>query len=231
MARVKKAGVEDKVQCVFCDYRDAAARFGSGSFTKVVSIEMIEAVGHEFLPGYFAAIDECLRPGGKAAVQAICVPDGRYETYRRGTDFIRERIFPGSNLVSLAEIENACKKGCTSLVSAAEPFSVGVSYAKTLREWRVRFAAHEDDIRAEVSTFGKGFDDCFLRRWHYYFAYCEAGFESGHIDNWQVCLEKRCSGETGRTKSARSAKSFNGDALHASNAGVLATTNPTSVKR
>jgi cyclopropane-fatty-acyl-phospholipid synthase len=231
MARVKQAGVEDKVQVVFCDYRDAAARFGSCSFSKIVSIEMIEAVGHDYLPGYFAAIDECLRPGGKAALQAICVPDGRYETYRRGTDFIRERIFPGSNLVSLAEIESACRKGHTSLVKAAEPFSVGLSYAKTLREWRIRFAAHEEDIRAEVSTFGDGFDDRFLRRWHYYFAYCEAGFESGHIDNWQVCLQKQCDGDTGMTKTQRSKCSFNGDALHASNAGLLVRESSTSLKK
>jgi len=219
--RIASAGFKDKIQVVFCDYRDAASKFGSGSFSKVVSCEMIEAVGHEFLPAYFSAIDECLKPGGKASIQAISVPDARYESYRRGSDFIRERIFPGSNLVSLEEMERACRKGKTALVSAAEPFSVGKAYAKTLNEWRKRFAAHEKQIRAEVSTFGNGFDEKFIRQWHYYFAYCEVGFEVGHIDNWQVCFQKQAELETGRTARKRKAQSFDGDALHASNSGIL----------
>jgi len=219
-ARVAEAGVADRVRVVLCDYRDAAATFGAGYFSKVVSIEMIEAVGHEFLPGYFAAIDECLRPGGLAAIQAICVPDGRYESYRRGSDFIRERIFPGSNLVSLGEVKRACAVGHTSLKIHGAPFSVGISYARTLREWRRRFGAHEAEIRKEVSTFGDGFDDRFLRLWHYYFAYCEAGFASRHIDDWQICLRKGAS-ETGSTASRRSAASFNGDALHGAYAKLV----------
>jgi len=219
--RIAARGFSDRISVVICDYRDAAARFGAGTFSKAVSCEMIEAVGHEFLPGYFAAIDECLKPGGKVSIQAICVPDARYETYRKGSDFIRERIFPGSNLVSLKEITRACEKGKTSLVEAAPPFSVGLSYAKTLREWRKRFAAHEKEIRKEVSTFGQGFDEQFLRRWHYYFAYCEAGFESGHIDNWQVCLRKATESEMGKTAGTRKAASFNGDALHGGHQGLL----------
>jgi cyclopropane fatty-acyl-phospholipid synthase-like methyltransferase/predicted NAD/FAD-binding protein/DUF1365 family protein len=215
----KKFG--DHIRVEFCDYRDAAARFGAGTFTKVVSIEMIEAVGHEFLPGYFAAIDECLKPGGKAAIQAICVPDARYASYIKGTDFIRERIFPGSNLPSLEEIERACRKGHTSLVEDSPPFSVGLDYAKTLREWRVRFQQHEDKIRDEVSTLGQGFDDKFMRLWHYYFAYCEAGFDNGHIDDWQICLRKDASLEMGKTKTKRTENSFDGDALHAARAGII----------
>jgi len=219
--RIAAAGFSNRIKVVFCDYRDAASKFGSGAFSKVVSCEMIEAVGHEYLPAYFAAIDECLKPGGKASIQAICVPDARYESYRVGSDFIRERIFPGSNLVSLKEIERACEKGRTALVEAAPPFSVGLDYAKTLHEWRRRFAAHEKDIRAEVSTFGKGFDDKFIRQWHYYFAYCEVGFEVGHIDDWQVCLQKRLQSDVGKTSKKRKERSFDGDALHASNAGLL----------
>jgi len=219
--RIKAAGVDHLVRVVFCDYRDAAATFGAGAFSKVVSCEMIEAVGHEYLPGYFAAIDECLKPGGRVSIQAITVPNERYESYRHGSDFIRERIFPGSSLVSLGAIEEACQIGQTSLVEGAPAFSVGKDYAKTLKEWRVRFEAHEKEIRSEVSTFGEGFDDKFLRQWHYYFAYCEAGFEIGHIDDMQVCLRKATSAETGLTAGSRSKKSFDGDALHASNAGML----------
>mmetsp|Transcript_20376 Transcript_20376/g.47669 ORF Transcript_20376/g.47669 Transcript_20376/m.47669 type:complete len:854 (-) Transcript_20376:171-2732(-) len=221
--RIASLGYSDRISIVICDYREAAARFGAGSFSKAVSCEMIEAVGHEFLPAYFAALDECLQAGGRVAIQAICVPDSRYESYRQGSDFIRERIFPGSSLVSLEEIERACKKGQTSLVEAAPPFSVGHSYAKTLREWRRRFGEHEEAVRGEVSTFGNGFDDRFVRRWHYYFAYCEAGFESGHIDNWQVCLRKAASVETGKTARVRSDRSFNGDALHGARQGLLTT--------
>eukprot|EP00928_Gymnodinium_smaydae_P043269 TRINITY_DN2902_c0_g2_i2.p1 TRINITY_DN2902_c0_g2~~TRINITY_DN2902_c0_g2_i2.p1 ORF type:complete len:883 (-),score=202.46 TRINITY_DN2902_c0_g2_i2:277-2871(-) len=219
--RVQAAGVSDRVRVVFCDYRDAAATFGARSFTKIMSIEMIEAVGHEFLPTYFAAIDECLQPGGKAAIQAICVPDARYESYRRGTDFIRERIFPGSNLPSLEEIERACRKGHTSLHFHGEPFSVGIDYAKTLREWRRRFAANEDAIRSEVSTFGEGFDDRFCRQWHYYFAYCECGFQVKHIDDWQICLQKAKDAPTGNTAKARQPRNFDGDALHGARAGLM----------
>jgi cyclopropane-fatty-acyl-phospholipid synthase len=219
--RIRERKVGDHIRVEFCDYRDAAATFGAGTFTKVVSIEMIEAVGHEFLPGYFAAIDECLKVGGKAAIQAICVPDERYESYIKGTDFIRERIFPGSSLPSLEEVERACRKGQTALVEDCPAFSVGLDYAKTLREWRVRFQQYEDKIRQEVSTFGQGFDDRFLRLWHYYFAYCEAGFDNGHIDDWQICLRKESSIETGKTKAKRSEKSFDGDALHAGRTGII----------
>jgi hypothetical protein len=162
-----------------------------------------------------------LQTGGKAAIQAICVPDERYESYIKGTDFIRERIFPGSSLASLKEIERACRKGRTSLVEDCAPFSVGLDYAKTLREWRVRFQQHEDKIRKEVSTFGKGFDDKFIRLWHYYFAYCEAGFDNGHIDDWQICLRKDVQNEIGRTKKSRAERSFDGDALHAGRVGLL----------
>jgi cyclopropane-fatty-acyl-phospholipid synthase len=219
--RIKEKKLGEHIRVVFCDYRDAAAKFGAGTFTKVVSIEMIEAVGHEFLPGYFAAIDECLKVGGKAAIQAICVPDERYESYIKGTDFIRERIFPGSNLPSLEEIKRACQKGSTSLVEDSPAFSVGLDYAKTLREWRVRFQQHEEKIRKEVSTFGQGFDDKFIRLWHYYFAYCEAGFDIGHIDDWQICLRKEAAAQTGKTKAKRTEQSFDGDALHAARAGLI----------
>jgi len=189
--RIAERGFTDRIHVVICDYRDIASTFGIGSFSKVVSCEMVEAVGHEFLPQYFAAIDECLEPGGRVAIQAICVPDERYASYIRGSDFIRERIFPGSSLVSLGEIRRVCQREHVSLEEAAPPFSVGRSYAKTLHEWRRRFSEHEKSIRAEVSTLGVGFDDKLLRRWHYYFAYCEVGFECGHIDDWQICLRKQ----------------------------------------
>jgi len=187
---ITACGLADRIQIVICDYKNAVTAFGAGSFTKVISCETIEAVGHEYLPQYFAAIDECLKPGGKVAIQATCVPDCQYESYRRGSDFIRERIYPGSNFVSLEEIKRAYGKGNTSLKPVAPPFSLGLSYAKTLHEWRSRFSQHEAAVRSEVTSPGEGFEERFLRRWHYYFAYCEVGFKLRHIDDWQICLQK-----------------------------------------
>jgi len=187
--RVAEAGVEDKVSVIFCDYRDVAARLGAEYFSKAVSVEMIEAVGHEYLPVYFGALDRCLKPGGMVAIQAICVPDERYETYRKGSDFIREKIFPGSHLPCLAEIHRSCSQ--LSLRECAAPFSLGLSYAATLKEWRRRFTVNESQIRQLVSSrSGEGFDDHFVRRWNYYFAYCETGFRQKHIDVWQLCFLK-----------------------------------------
>ncbi|CAE7348890.1 ufaA1 [Symbiodinium natans] len=187
--RVAEAGVGDKVSVIFCDYRDVVGRFGAGYFSKAVSVEMIEAVGHEYLPVYFGALDQCLKPGGKLAIQAICVPDERYESYRNGSDFIREKIFPGSHLPCLAEIHRSCYQ--LSLRECAAPFSLGLSYAATLKEWRRRFTVNEPQIRQLVSSrSGEGFDDSFVRRWNYYFAYCETGFREKHIDVWQLCFLK-----------------------------------------
>ncbi|CAE7875883.1 ufaA1, partial [Symbiodinium necroappetens] len=187
--RVAEAGVDDKVSVIFCDYRDVVARFGAEYFSKAVSVEMIEAVGHEYLPVYFRALDQCLKPGGMVAIQAICVPDERYESYRKGSDFIREKIFPGSHLPCLAEIHRSCSQ--LSLRECAAPFSLGLSYAATLKEWRRRFTVNESQIRQLVSSrSGEGFDDHFVRRWNYYFAYCETGFRLKHIDVWQLCFLK-----------------------------------------
>ncbi|CAJ1407384.1 unnamed protein product [Effrenium voratum] len=220
--RVVAAGVQHKVRIIFCDYRDVAAKFGPEFFSKAVSIEMIEAVGHDYLPGYFGAFDECLKPGGKVAIQAICVPDERYETYRKGTDFIREKIFPGGHLPCLAEIRRACRVGRTSLQECAAPFSLGISYAETLNEWRCRFAAHESEICSLIDrSSGDGFNDRFLRRWHYYFAYCETGFRRKHIDVYQICLKKETGSQADVSAAAKLGSSFDGDALHGSRTGVL----------
>jgi len=221
LARIRTAGLEGKIRVEICDYREAAQRFGTGAFSKACSCEMIEAVGHEFLPAYFAAIDACLCPGGLCSIQAICVPDERYPTYRKGSDFIRKHVFPGSHLVSVAAVEEALVEGSTSLVLDRTldkgPFSVGLSYAKTLREWRRRFALHETEVLGQLDLVGgQSFDVPFLRKWHYYFAYCEVGFEVGHIDTYQLLLRRSAEGsvaEVGKTAKARSRR-FDGDAMH-----------------
>lgn len=228
--RVVAAGVQDRVRIIFCDYRDVAAKFGPEFFSKAVSVEMIEAVGHDYMPGYFGAFDECLKPGGKVAIQAICVPDERYETYRKGTDFIREKIFPGGHLPCLAEIRRACRVGRTSLRECSAPFSLGQSYAETLNEWRRRFELHETQICSLIDrSSGEGFTDRFLRRWHYYFTYCETGFRRKHIDVWQLCFEKD-PGSADVAATAKLGSSFDGDALHGSRTGVSSSTMSGSVQ-
>jgi cyclopropane-fatty-acyl-phospholipid synthase len=176
----KRLSGKENCRVVFCDYRDA--RDTLGSFDRVVSCEMIEAVGHAFLPSYFQAIHDCLRGGGSAALQVITVPDERYPSYIRGSDFIRKHIFPGSSLVCV----EAIKKALPRLVSLDETstLSMGLSYARTLRAWRIRFDAVEDKVAA------LGFDDQFIRKWRYYLDYCEAGFAAGHIDVKQIRLSK-----------------------------------------
>ncbi|CAK9029835.1 (S)-coclaurine N-methyltransferase (TfCNMT) [Durusdinium trenchii] len=222
--RVAAAGVQDRVRIIFCDYRDVAAKFGPEFFSKAVSVEMIEAVGHDYLPGYFGAFDECLKPGGKVAIQAICVPDERYETYRKGTDFIREKIFPGGHLPCLAEIRRACRVGRTSLRECAAPFSLGQSYADTLNEWDRRFETHKSQIVSLIDrSSGEGFNGRFLRRWHYYFKYCETGFRRKHIDVWQLCFKKD-PGNADVAAAAKLGSSFDGDALHGSRTGVSSST-------
>ena len=147
---------------------------------------MIEAVGHEFLPGYFAAIHGALRGGGAAALQVITVPDARYEGYIRGSDFIRKHVFPGSSLVCVTAVEAALPKlGSLALrLDGSKTDSLGLSYARTLAAWRLRFEAKLDAVRA------LGFDDAFVRKWRYYLEYCEAGFATKHIDVLQIRLDK-----------------------------------------
>jgi len=173
-----------RVSVVFCDYRDASAEHGQ--FDRVLSCEMIEAVGHEFLPGYFAAIHACLKGGGAAALQIITVPDGRYPSYVKGSDFIRKHIFPGSSLVCAQAVKDALPKlGSLALrLDDAATESLGLSYARTLHAWRRRFDAREDEVDA------LGFDAAFRRKWRYYLDYCEAGFAARHIDVLQIRLKK-----------------------------------------
>jgi len=175
------ADVAARVSIVLCDYRDVVELHGT--FDRVMSCEMIEAVGHEFLPAYFGAIGAALKPGGRASVQAITVPDARYESYIRGSDFIRKHIFPGSNLVCTRAVRQALP--ATLYLDEPNILSIGVSYARTLAAWRVRF----EEQLAAVYALGK-FDAAFVRKWRYYLEYCEAGFATKHIDVVQLRLFK-----------------------------------------
>lgn len=174
--RMADAGLSDQVEIRFQDYRDER-----GLYDRIVSIEMIEAVGEQFWPRYFTQIRDRLLPGGLAGVQAITIQDKFFQTYRSEVDFIQRYVFPGGMLPS-PEI----------LKSLGERFSVpvirerifGLDYARTLALWRDNFRA------AWPSLTPLGFDDRFRRLWEYYLAYCEAGFMSGNIDVRQVVFAK-----------------------------------------
>jgi cyclopropane-fatty-acyl-phospholipid synthase len=173
--RMVEAGLEDRVQIEVVDYRDVEARFDA-----VISIEMLEAVGHRFLDGFFATCDRVLRPGGRMALQTITIPDQVYDRYRRGTDWIRAYIFPGGHLPSLGAIQASLAKRTGLVIERCEDIADG--YATTLKRWRARFWSQEERVRA------LGFDDRFIRMWDFYLATCEAAFRDRQIGVLQMSL-------------------------------------------
>lgn len=177
--RVVDAGVADRVTIELRDYRHVDDEQG---YDAIVSVEMIEAVGREYWPAYFGAIDRLLAPGGRAGIQAITLPDHRLP-YAETYTWIQKYIFPGGVLLSVEEVERQLAAG-TGL-RLAEKRAFGSSYAQTLRQWRERFLANAGEVAA------LGFDDIFRRTWEYYLAYCEAGFLAGEIDVHQLILDRR----------------------------------------
>jgi cyclopropane-fatty-acyl-phospholipid synthase len=158
------------------DYRDVG-----GMFDRIVSIEMMEAVGEAYWPSYFRTLRERLKPGGLAVVQAITIAEDKFDGYRRCTDFIQQYIFPGGMLPTILEIGRQTEKSGLKLRSM-ETF--GASYARTLQEWRKRFHTAWPDLQR------LGFDERFRRMWDYYLAYCEGGFRAGTIDVGLYVLAK-----------------------------------------
>jgi cyclopropane-fatty-acyl-phospholipid synthase len=175
--RMRLLGLEEQVEILEVDYRDVR-----GAFDAVVSIEMLEAVGHRYLNGYFAACDRLLRPGGRLAVQVITIPDQEYDRYRREMDWIRKYIFPGGHLPSLGAIQHSIARATSFTVEHLE--DIGIHYATTLRRWRARFWRRIDDVR------GLGFDDRFIRTWDFYLASCEAAFADRKLGNLQLVLSR-----------------------------------------
>jgi len=174
--RVRAAGLSDRIEVLGTDYRDL-----SGTFDRLVSIEMIEAVGHANLPVYFRACADRLRPDGAMLLQAITMPDRDYQDYLGSVDYIQRYVFPGSSLPSLGAITRAVAH--TDLrVDHVE--SIGHHYGETLRRWRRAFTARLAEVRA------LGFDERFVRLWTYYLCYCEAGFEERYVDDQQMVLAK-----------------------------------------
>lgn len=182
--RVRREGLEHLVTIELTDYREV-----EGSYDRIVSIEMLEAVGHRYLGTYFATIDARLAPDGLAAVQVITIPEQRYHTYRRRPDFIQRYIFPGGHLPSLAAISGALGDHAELYVEEVE--NIGMHYAETLRRWRERFRSEVDAVEA------LGFDQRFIRMWEFYLAYCEGAFLARYINDLQLVLTRPMNGTLG----------------------------------
>ena len=175
--RVLQAGLADRVAVILRDYREL-----SGRYDKIVSIEMIEAVGHEYLEEYFGRCSRLLADEGLMLLQAILMAEHRYESYRRSADFIQRYVFPGSCLLSIAAIGRAVAAATDMRMIHLEDLTP--HYPETLRRWRANFRAARASIRA------LGYSEEFARLWEFYLAYCEAGFEERLIGDVQLLLAK-----------------------------------------
>lgn len=176
-ARVREAGLEDRVTVLLKDYRDL-----SGRFDKLVSIEMVEAIGAAQLDTYFGKIGELLAPDGLALIQAITIEDHRYRQALRSVDFIKRHVFPGSFIPSVAALVAAKARSSDLALVHLEDF--GGSYARTLQAWRERFLAQRPQAHV------LGYDARFARLWEFYLAYCEGGFRERSIGVAQLLMAK-----------------------------------------
>lgn len=174
--RIAKAGLGDKVTIKLQDYRDE-----TGTYDRIASIEMFEAVGEQYWTSYFDKLKGCLKAGGKAGLQIITIAERDFPNYRKTPDFIQKYIFPGGMLPTAALLKELGSKFGLSQVSSR---AFGYDYAATLEEWRHRFWAAWPTIKP------LGFDERFKRMWEFYFHYCEAGFKQDSIDVRQIVFKK-----------------------------------------
>ena len=175
--RARQAALTDRVTVLQQDYRRL-----NGRFDKLVSIEMIEAVGHAYFATFFGQCSRLLKPDGLMALQGITIPDQRYEEYLRNVDFIQKYIFPGGCLPSLGAISAALARATDLRLVELKDFSL--DYAETLARWSQRFEARRVEILRLIPS------EQFFRTWQFYFAYCEAGFREGMIGLAQMLLAK-----------------------------------------
>ncbi|MEE4640067.1 MAG: cyclopropane-fatty-acyl-phospholipid synthase family protein [Wenzhouxiangella sp.] len=174
-ARVAEAGLDDRVTVLLEDYRTL-----QGRFDRVVSVEMIEAVGHHYLDTYLSTIEQRLAPNGLALIQAITIEDFRYARALKTVDFIKRYVFPGSFIPSVSAITASMAR--STRLGLVELADFGASYALTLKAWRERFEGAWEQLA------GMGFDETFRRRWRYYLAYCEGGFRERAISDVHLLL-------------------------------------------
>jgi cyclopropane-fatty-acyl-phospholipid synthase len=175
--RIEREGLSDKISILLSDYRTI-----KGQFDKIVSIEMLEAVGHNFLEVYFRKCHELLKKDGVLALQVITCPDSRYESLRKGVDWIQKHIFPGSLLPSVGAINKAINNtGDMTMIGLED---MGLHYARTLAEWKKSF----NNALEEVKKLG--FDERFIRKWNYYLSYCEGAFAMRNINVMQMVYSR-----------------------------------------
>lgn len=177
LERVRAAGLADRVEVLLADYRELRGRY-----SKLVSVEMIEAVGYEFLPTYFGTLSRLLEPDGLACIQAILMPERRYAAYRRSVDFIQRYVFPGGHCPSLGAIAAALARSGDLAIVELEDLTL--HYARTLACWRRQFWERIEEVRR------LGYPEPFIRLWDFYLAYCEAGFAERYIADAQLLLAK-----------------------------------------
>ncbi|MDG2095021.1 MAG: cyclopropane-fatty-acyl-phospholipid synthase [Phycisphaerales bacterium] len=175
--RIKEAGLDGQIEVLETDYRLLV-----GKYDAIVSVEMIEAVGHRYLPAFFQSCNGLLKPEGRLVMQAISMPDDRYDRYLRTTDFIRTHIFPGSCCPSVKALDDAAM-GRTDF-KPVHLDDMAPHYARTLNMWRNNFMERLDDVTA------LGLDEEFIRMWEYYLAYCEAGFAERYIRSIQLVYDR-----------------------------------------
>jgi len=175
--RIARSGLQDRVEVLLCDYRDL-----TGEFDKLVSVEMIEAVGKRYLPVFFKTCQARLRPGGRMVIQSITIQDQRYQDYAKSVDFIQRYIFPGGFLPSITAMSELMTRHTDFVIRNL--FDMGPDYACTLAHWRQRF------VQAWPNIEKLGFDERFRRMWLYYFGYCEAGFNARTISVVQLTADR-----------------------------------------
>ena len=175
--KVAAEGLEDKITLLDQDYRKL-----TGQYDKLVSVEMIEAVGHEYYATFFQQCSKLLKPKGQMLLQAITIADQQYDYARKSIDFIQRYIFPGGCLPSLAVVSRHVAQDSDMQIVGVE--DITLHYARTLADWRQRFKDREQDL------IDLGYDDAFRRLWDFYFCYCEGGFRERSISTVQLLLAK-----------------------------------------
>ncbi|XP_030508263.2 uncharacterized protein LOC115723007 [Cannabis sativa] len=177
--KVKDAGLQENIKFLLCDYRQLPAGY---KCDRIISCEMLESVGHEFMEDFFGCCESVLAENGLLVLQFISIPDERYDEYRRSSDFIKEYIFPGGCLPSLSRVTTAMAAASRLCVEHIE--NIGIHYYQTLRYWRKSFLDKQSEIMA------LGFDEKFIRTWEYYFDYCAAGFKTHTLGNYQIVFSR-----------------------------------------
>ncbi|XP_030974310.1 uncharacterized protein LOC115994346 isoform X2 [Quercus lobata] len=177
--KVKDAGLQDRIKLLLCDYRQLPNTY---KYDRIISCEMIEHVGHEYMEEFFRCCDSLLAEDGLFVLQFISIPDQRYDQHRRSADFMKEYIFPGGCLPSLNSVISAMANASRFCVEHAE--NIGIHYYQTLRYWRKNFM----DNRRKILALG--FDEKFMRTWEYYFDYCASGFKSRTLGDYQVVFSR-----------------------------------------